>query len=142
MNDLKLTGKQEKFCQEYMRTACSSESYRNSYDCSRMQTNTLNTRASELLRHPKIIARLHQLRQIQAKRLEVTIDSLTAEFEEIKVAAMKKGQYSAAVQAVTGKARLHGFLDQRQIKQFGDMTMDEAKDILRSVGIDPDRVNH
>ncbi|MEH2570129.1 hypothetical protein [Bradyrhizobium sp. AZCC 2289] len=48
-----------------------------------------------------------------AKLAEVTIQSLLAELEQARVAAQDDRQFSAAVQAIAGKARLTG-LDSRE----------------------------
>ena len=105
-----LTQKQEKFCVEYIRTGNASEAYRQSYDCSRMKSETVNREGFETLQNPKISARVDQLRADAAKRHEITVDSLTLELEEARNLAKEQGTAAAMVSATLGKAKLHGLL--------------------------------
>jgi hypothetical protein len=64
--------------------------------------------ASTLRGNQKVLERLAEIQTRAAKRTEITIETLTAELEEARVLAMKKGQTAAAVAATMGKAKLHG----------------------------------
>lgn len=106
-----LTQKQEAFCLAYMETGNASEAYRQAYNASKMKPETVNRKAKELLDHGKISARIGGLQSEAAKRNEVTVDSLLAELEEARQAALNAGpsaQSSAAVAATMGKAKLMG----------------------------------
>ena len=105
-----LTPKQEAFCLRYIETGNASEAYRLSYDADSMKPATVNRTAFDLLENPKIAARLEELRGMSVRRHLVTIDTLTAELDELKAMARDNGQYSPAVTAVMGKAKLHGLL--------------------------------
>lgn len=112
----KLTVKQESFCLAYIETGNASEAYRQVYNCSRMKPATINRKAAELLENGKITARLEELQAEHRKRHDVTVDSITAEYEEARQLAIEMGQPSAAVAASTGKARLHGIvIDKKEI---------------------------
>jgi len=106
-----VTPKQEAFAHYYVEIGNASEAYRLSYRANQMQPETVHREAHELLKHPKISARVIELRHALRVRHDVTVNSLTAELEEARAFAMQypKGA-SAAVSAVLGKARLHGFL--------------------------------
>lgn len=56
-----LTEKQERFAQGLAAGLTNAESYRQSYDCSNMQANTIHTESSKLAASPKIDARLKEL---------------------------------------------------------------------------------
>ena len=56
-----LTPKQERFCQEYIKTGNATESYRASYNCSQMKPETVNKTAYDLLNNPKITTRIKKL---------------------------------------------------------------------------------
>lgn len=105
-----LTLKQELFCQKYIETGTASEAYRQSYDTENMLAKTVWEEASRTLADPKVTARIKELQQIHQKRHEVTVDSLTEELDELKKLAAADKQYSPAVTAVMGKAKLHGKL--------------------------------
>src|SRR4029077_6580710 len=65
--------------------------------------------ASKTLRNAEVAARLAELRAEQAKRHEVTIDSLAREFDENRAHALRVDQVAAAaVQATAMKAKLFG----------------------------------
>ncbi len=49
-----------------------------------------------------------------AKRVEVTIESLTTELEEARQIAVKGEQASGAVAATMGKAKLHGLIVEKR----------------------------
>lgn len=106
----KLTPKQEAFCLAYLETGNASEAYRSSYDCKNMRENAINTEASRMLDNPNIALRLSELREPIMKRHNVTVDSLLAELEEARQAALsaETPQSSAAVAATMGKAKICG----------------------------------
>jgi phage terminase small subunit len=56
-----LTPKQERFCQEYIKTGNATESYRASYNCSQMKPETVNRNAHDLLKNNKITTRIKNL---------------------------------------------------------------------------------
>lgn len=103
-----LTPKQEAFCQAYIETGNASEAYRKAYDCERMKPDSVNRKAKELLDHVKISARLAELREMVAKRHEVTVDSLIAELDEARNLAKELAKPEAMVSATMGKAKICG----------------------------------
>lgn len=120
-----LTPKQEKFCKVYRETGNASEAYRQSYDVSLMNPNTINRKAKELLDNGKITARLMELGADTAKRHAITVDDLIAELEEARQAALgaESPQSAAAVGATMGKAKLLGMDKQIIDHQSSDGTM-------------------
>ena len=80
----KLTPKQEKFCQLYIELGNASEAYRQAYDSSRMKTETINTKAKELLKHGPITVRISELQDGHKERHGITVDDLIAELEEAR----------------------------------------------------------
>lgn len=111
-----LTPKQESFCQKYIELGNASEAYRQSYDADDMNSNVVNTKASELLKNGKITVRLEQLRKNHKMRHNINIDVLLLELEEARQAALgaENPQSSAAVAATMGKAKILG-LDKQVI---------------------------
>lgn len=115
---MKLTIKQEAFCQAYIETGNANEAYRRAYSTARMKPETVNKRAHELLRKGAITGRLEQLRGELAERHKITVDTLLLELEQNRQAALQAEtvQAAAATAATMGKAKLLG-LD----KQILDM---------------------
>lgn len=117
-----LTPKQENFCLAYLETGNASEAYRRAYDSENMTPGTINVKASELLSNDKIAVRLSELREPVMQRHNVTVDSLIAELEEARKAALSAEtvQSAAAVGATMGKAKLCG-LDKQIVQHVGDV---------------------
>lgn len=64
--------------------------------------------ASRLSGNVRIAARVQEIAQRGAKRAEVTIESLIQEAADIQASAVEAGQHSAAIAALTAKAKLAG----------------------------------
>ncbi|WP_256330978.1 terminase small subunit [Pelistega sp. MC2] len=111
-----LTPKQEKFCQAYIETGNASEAYRLAYNASKMRANTVNVKATELLKNGKVSVRVNALKQEHLERHKLTVDDLITELEEARQAALmaETPQSSGAVSATMGKAKLLG-LDKQVI---------------------------
>lgn len=128
-----LTIKQEAFCQAYIETGNASEAYRKAYATDEMKPETVNRKAKELYDNGKIAARVAELRGDIKQRHDVTVDSLIAELEEARKAALtaETPQSSAAVAATMGKAKLTG-LDKVVIEMTGGIKVEHKsiKDIF------------
>ena len=120
LNEHGVTEQQEKFCRVFVETGNASEAYRQAYKSDRKSANSVAVDASRLLDKPNVLLRIDQLRQVHAKRHNVTVDSLVAELEQIKQIALaaETPQTSAAVSAVMGKAKLTG-LDKQVVEMTG-----------------------
>ncbi len=118
--EMKLTDKQEKFCQKVVELSNTSEAYRESYDTSRMKDASVHRKAKELVDNVKIAARLEELREELRERHRVTVDDLVRELEEARQIALSAmtPQTSAAVQSTMGKAKLLG-LDKQVLEISG-----------------------
>ena len=84
---MELTPKQDAFVRAYLETGNSSQAYRRAYDISpSTKPGTVDKRAFELMRHPKVARRLSEEQAKIAKRHELTIDRIAAEFATIAFA--------------------------------------------------------
>ncbi len=105
-----LTHQQQLFCQKYIECkGNASEAYRQSYDCEESSDNTIKTEAYKLLQNPYLTHTIEVLQAEAAKRNEVTVDSLTAEYEQVRVLALEAAEYNPVIAAINGKAKIHGF---------------------------------
>ena len=102
-----LTIKQETFCQKYIETGNASEAYRQAYG-SKGKPETVARSAHELIVHPKVAARLAEMRETLAKAHGVTIAGLISELEEARQVGKGREQAAAMVAATMGKAKLAG----------------------------------
>jgi len=75
--------------------------------------NVADASASQLLRNPKVMTRLDELRQVMQIRHIVTVDTLTEDLFRIRKGAEADGKWSAAAQAVGLLAKMHGLLIDR-----------------------------
>lgn len=112
MTELKLTPKQEQFCQLYIELGNASEAYRQAYDADSMSEGTVNTKASELLKNGKITVRLKQIRTHHQVRHNITVDMLLDELEQARLAAKgdetRRPQANVMIAATMGKAKILG----------------------------------
>ena len=115
---MKLTIKQEKFCNLYIELGNASEAYRQSYNCQKMKDETVNRTANALLNDRKITARIDELRNELAKRHDITKDTLITELEEARQIAKETAKAASMVSATMGKARILG-LDKQVIEHTG-----------------------
>ncbi len=133
-----LTPKQEAFACAYVETGNASEAYRRAGHSLNAAPKTQTEAASRLLADSKVLARVEALQAEHAKRHNITVDSITAELEEAREAAMGSGQISAAVSAIMGKAKLAGLIvDKAEVKrtESGDIasiTTNELEAVVRA----------
>ena len=71
-----LTPKQERFCQEYARIGKANAAYKIAYDSSNMAPDTINCKASQLLKHGKIRDRINEIMQEYAKKYSADKDNV------------------------------------------------------------------
>lgn len=140
-----LTPKQEAFVHGYIETGNASEAYRRAYDAKKMQPETVNRKAKELLDNGKIAARVEALRADAVQRHRLTVDDLIAELEE----ARKTAQRAEKPQAATmGKAKLLGLDVNRseitgkdggpiETRPVRDLTDEELAAELARYGLEP-----
>ncbi|WPJ52144.1 hypothetical protein RCIP0045_00073 [Klebsiella phage RCIP0045] len=129
LNEFGVTEQQEKFCRVFVETGNASEAYRQAYKSDRKNANTIAVDASRLLDKPNVNRRIGQLREGHIKRHNVTVDSLIAELEEARIAALAADtvQASAATGATMGKAKLLG-LDKQLIELSGEVGIRKTLD--------------
>ena len=70
--DMKLSVKQEKFCNYYIECGNASEAYRRAYSCSNMKDESINRKAIELLNNGKITARVKELQEELKRKSDIT----------------------------------------------------------------------
>lgn len=139
----KLTLKQEAFAQAYIETGNASEAYRRAYDAENMTQNSIAVQACKMLDSPKIALRVDELRANAQERHEVTVDSLIRELEEARIAASttERPQASAMVAATMGKAKILGFIVDKQDNTSSDGSMTPRSTLSdKAVGVIMDKL--
>lgn len=104
----KLTQKQESFCLLYLETGNASEAYRRAYSCEKMKPETINRTAKEMLDHPKIAARVAELRAPVVKKAQITLEGHLEDLKRLRDKAEKEGKFSAAVTAEMARGKASG----------------------------------
>jgi len=112
-----LTPKESAFARLYVETGNATEAYRQAYDHNGNDTTACND-AHDVLHRKTVAAYVADLQAEHRERHKVTVDGLTWELEKARILAMDAGNAAAAVQAIMGKAKLHGLLvDRTQIDE-------------------------
>lgn len=106
----KLTPKQARFVSEFLKDQNATQAaVRAGYSKS-----TANQQGSRLLANVGVAAELRKKQTRVAKKAEITVESLAAEFEEARQLARRQKQASAMVAATSGKGKLSGLLVERR----------------------------
>lgn len=132
MAHVKLTAKQEAFCQGIADGLGQADSYRAAYDAEGMKDNVIYARASELMKNGKVTDRIKELRsEVQEKQLwsrEMSVKAL--------VQAYREGSGAVKVSAVKELNAMHGYNEPSKLNISGNIitriqrvvTDDNAKD--------------
>jgi len=108
---IKLTDRQEQFCQQIAGGSSYTKAYRTVYGASQRQAES---NGSRMMRSDRVQARIAQIRADNAATQRVTLPFLTAGLRRAGDLAERTGQASAMSQSYMGIAKLHGFLIDRQ----------------------------
>jgi len=112
-----LTPKESTFARLYVETGNATEAYRQAYDHNGNDATACRG-AHDVLHRETVAAYVADLQAEHRERHKVTVDGLTWELEKARILAMDAGNAAAAVQAIMGKAKLHGLLvDRTQIDE-------------------------
>lgn len=117
MAHVKLTAKQEAFCQGIADGLGQADSYRAAYDAEGMKDNVIYARASELMKNGKVTDRIKELRsEVQEKQLwsrEMSVKAL--------VQAYREGSGSVKVSAVKELNAMHGYNEPSKLQVNGTL---------------------
>jgi transposase len=117
MAHVKLTAKQEAFCQGIADGLGQADSYRAAYDAEGMKDNVIYARASELMKNGKVTDRIKELRsEVQEKQLwsrEMSVKAL--------VQAYREGSGAVKVSAVKELNAMHGYNEPSKLNITGSM---------------------
>lgn len=115
----------ERFAQELAKGKCARESY----VLAGYKPNDGN--ASVLKSNQKVLDRVEELQGKAAAKVEVTVESLIRESEEVRQAALRDGQLSAAMAAIKEKGVLAGVrVEKKETKDLTDIGDSELSAVL------------
>lgn len=124
----------ERFARYWMRTGVAAQAYLKA-GFNPTTRNALDVSACQLLRRPKVQARIRELRKQMATRNRITVDSLLDDLAADRELARRLEQPSAAIAATQLAARLCGLLVERKENgQPGEFAgLQSADDVLALV---------
>jgi phage terminase small subunit len=105
---MKLTSKQENFCHAFIELGNASDAYRAAYDAEKMKEETIWRSAHDVLKNPKVSARIEELRKPVVERVRITLESHLDEMQRLKDIALQKDNINAALAAEMGRAKAAG----------------------------------
>ena len=127
-----LTTKQENFCLEYIKNGNASETYRQTYNCSRMKPETINRNAKALLDNNKIATRLDQLRAPVVAESRLTLANHLAALKRLREKAVEDKNWSAAISAEVARGKASGL----HIRKVEDVT--NGPPVINVTFVEPD----
>ena len=117
MAHVKLTAKQEAFCQGIADGLGQADSYRAAYGCADWKDNVIYSKASVLMKNGKVMERIRELRsEVQEKQLwsrEMSVKAL--------VQAYREGSGAVKVSAVKELNAMHGYNEPSKLNISGSM---------------------
>lgn len=107
----KLTDKQQAFVDGIATGLSKSDAYRQAYDCTNMQPTSIWTNASQMANHAKVRLWLDWMALEAADEAKCTYDSHLISLKQIRDAAFRDKEYSAAVSAEKVRGQAAGLHD-------------------------------
>jgi phage terminase small subunit len=105
---MKLTAKQEKFAQLVAEGFSISEAYRAAYNAEKMAADTVHREAHEVAKHPKVSARIDELRKPIIEKVQLTLETHLEDLKALRNMAIKDGKLSAAINAEIARGKAAG----------------------------------
>ena len=132
MPHVKLTAKQEAFCQGIADGLGQADAYRAAYDAEDMKENSVYVQASKLMKNPKISQRIAELKsQVQEKQLwsrEMSVKAL--------VQAYREGSGSVKVAAVKELNAMHGYNEPAKLSINGNLVHKVVRQVIDDANAD------
>jgi len=130
MADVKLTAKQEAFCQGIADGLGQADAYRMAYDAEGMKDNTIYSKASVLMSDGKVAARVAELKaQVAEKQLwtrEMSVKGLIQAYRIAQDAKTSTGM-TAAVKELNV---MHGFNEPTKLSITGSMIQRIQREVI------------
>ncbi len=106
--------RQMRFCELIVAGYGSNKAYQVAYDIPDEKVDpTVAVRGSKMMRNPKVVAHLDKIRAPTIVRLGLTLEKHLDKLEEIRDAALKAGNFGAAVTAEVSRGKAVGLYIER-----------------------------
>jgi glucose-6-phosphate dehydrogenase assembly protein OpcA len=110
---IELPYKQERFAQGVVKGLTQADAYRAAYRAQNMKADTIHQAASRLMADSKVTARLAELRQPVAERVDMSIHAHVSRLAKIRDAAMEAGDHGPATRAEIAIGQVAGLYVQK-----------------------------
>lgn len=127
---LGLTNREELFAQTFVATGVATEAYRAAYSTEKMKGSTVNRKAFDIVRRPRVADRIRQLRTEMAAAAGIDQLALVFNLVQERDLAMTLAEPQHATRATMALADLLGFTKQRmelEVAQVPALTPKEAR---------------
>jgi phage terminase small subunit len=135
----KLTPKQEAFCHAYIETGNASEAYRRTFDAGKMQPETINRKAIELLNNGKITARVKALQGELKSKSDITKERILNELAKIGFADIDN--LNAKIKALEAISKMLGFNEPEKYDMTNLNTGNQHVVIFKNYGEKENAIN-
>lgn len=130
MPHVKLTAKQEAFCQGIADGLGQADAYRSAYDCEHWKDNVIYSKASVLMKNGKVLERIAELKaEVQQKQLwsrEMSVKGLVAAFK----VAQTGGNASGMTGAIKELNAMHGYNEPGKININGNLVHRIRREVI------------
>lgn len=133
---IELPYKQEMFAQGVVKGLTQSDAYRAAYRSQNMKADTIHQAASRLMADSKVTARLAELREVVAVRVDLSLHSHVARLARLRDAAESAGDHGPAVRAEMAIGQVAGHYVQKiEVSKtvFGSLTAQEKETALERI---------
>lgn len=131
---MKLTLKQDNFCLAYIETGDASEAYRRAYDASRMNKESVNRKAHDLMINGKVTARIAELRRPVVEAVQITLAAHLNDLKRLRDDALAAEKYGPAIQAEIARGKASGlYIDRIEAGGPGDFERLEDDELERRI---------
>lgn len=132
MAHVKLTAKQEAFCQGIADGMGQADAYRAAYGCADWKDNVIYSKASVLMKNGKVMERIRELRSsVEEKQLwsrEMSVKAL--------VQAFRQGSGSVKVAAIRELNAMHGYNEPAKVNISGSMVNRVVRQVIDDTDAD------
>ena len=130
-----LTAKQEAFAMAIVQGHSQADAYRMAYDCTNMQDSSIYRQSWEMMRHPKVVARISEvLSYIQEKHRMQAVGLAGFVTEKLlELATSKDSPKHVQLKALESLGRSVGmFTDRKEVKTISDDSLPELEAKLKA----------
>jgi len=125
---MELTNKQDKFAQGVASGMTGADAYRAAYSAGKMKAETIQKRASELMRNGEVTGRVDELRKPIIEAVGLTLAVHLSRLDDLSRGAEKIESYGPAISAEVSRGRAAGLYVERHEVNMNIKLAERLKD--------------